>query len=385
MRDIHCHILPGVDDGAADLDESLAMLEAAKRAGVTRIVCTPHCRDPYFDYDKMWDAFELLRDNADGFPLQMGFEVNHRKLVELGIDAAEHLHFDGTNEFLLELSTHADAYAFREYENTIYDLQCRGYQVIIAHPERYRAVQKDVSVAERLVDMGFRAVKIRFSHEKTKDDIAIIETVRKAVGNKLEIMVDANQGTACERNNNSFPPIWSYNRALETAREMERLQCAWLEEPLWRYDFDGLARLNAAVDIPIAGGEINIGIPDFKLMLDKGCFDILQPNCTMSTGISYIRKIAALADSYGKIVNPHAYIPGMGVLQSMHLVASYTNFTWLEYPCDPPSLTPEVFQGVLKENYLVDKIDGCIPMPLNPGFGVDVDEELVKKYSILER
>ena len=147
MRDIHCHILPGVDDGAADLDESLAMLEAAKRAGVTRIVCTPHCRDPYFDYDKMWDAFELLRDNADGFPLQMGFEVNHRKLVELGIDAAEHLHFDGTNEFLLELSTHADAYAFREYENTIYDLQCRGYQVIIAHPERYRAVQKDVSVA----------------------------------------------------------------------------------------------------------------------------------------------------------------------------------------------------------------------------------------------
>lgn len=67
---------------------------------------------------------------------------------------AEHLHFDGTNEFLLELSTHADAYAFREYENTIYDLQCRGYQVIIAHPERYRAVQKDVSVAERLVDMG---------------------------------------------------------------------------------------------------------------------------------------------------------------------------------------------------------------------------------------
>lgn len=93
MRDIHCHILPGVDDGAADLDESLAMLEAAKRAGVTRIVCTPHCRDPYFDYDKMWDAFELLRDNADGFPLQMGFEVNHRKLVELGIDARGALAF----------------------------------------------------------------------------------------------------------------------------------------------------------------------------------------------------------------------------------------------------------------------------------------------------
>lgn len=60
----------------------------------------------------------------------------------------------GPTSFCSSFPTHADAYAFREYENTIYDLQCRGYQVIIAHPERYRAVQKDVSVAERLVDMG---------------------------------------------------------------------------------------------------------------------------------------------------------------------------------------------------------------------------------------
>ena len=47
LRDIHCHILPGVDDGAPDLASSLKMLEAAKEAGVTSIVCTPHCRDPY--------------------------------------------------------------------------------------------------------------------------------------------------------------------------------------------------------------------------------------------------------------------------------------------------------------------------------------------------
>ncbi len=52
MRDIHCHILPGVDDGSPDLEYSLAMLSAAREAGVTSIVCTPHCRDPYFDYDR---------------------------------------------------------------------------------------------------------------------------------------------------------------------------------------------------------------------------------------------------------------------------------------------------------------------------------------------
>lgn len=154
VRDIHCHILPGVDDGARDLDESLAMLEAAKQAGVTSIVCTPHCRDPYFDYDAMWDAYELLVAHADGFPLQMGFEVNHRKLMELGMQWAEYLHFDGSNEFLLELSSHCTARDFEEYERTIYELQGKGYDVIIAHPERYKAIQKDVSIAERLVRMG---------------------------------------------------------------------------------------------------------------------------------------------------------------------------------------------------------------------------------------
>lgn len=154
MRDIHSHILPGVDDGAADLDESLAMLEAAKEAGVTSIVCTPHCRDPYFDYDAMWDAYELLVAHADGFPLQMGFEVNHAKLMELGMQWAEYLHFDGSDEFLLELSSRCAPEDFREYERTIYELQGMGYDVIIAHPERYRAIQEDISIAERLVRMG---------------------------------------------------------------------------------------------------------------------------------------------------------------------------------------------------------------------------------------
>lgn len=154
MRDVHCHILPGVDDGARDLDESLAMLEAAKRAGVTSIVCTPHCRSPYFDYEAMWDAFRLLQAHAGGFPLQMGFEVNHRKLKELGMEWADYLHFDGSNEFLLELSTHAGELEFQEYERTIFELQGRGYQVIIAHPERYEAVQRDVEVARRLSRMG---------------------------------------------------------------------------------------------------------------------------------------------------------------------------------------------------------------------------------------
>ena len=154
MRDLHCHILPGVDDGAPTLKDSLEMLTAAKAAGITSITCTPHCRSPYFDYEAMWQAFYELEDAAEGFPLQMGFEVNHRKLMELGLEWAEVLHFDGSNEFLLELSTGAMPSHYADYERTIFALQGMGYEVIIAHPERYVAIQKDVGIARELVNMG---------------------------------------------------------------------------------------------------------------------------------------------------------------------------------------------------------------------------------------
>ena len=160
MRDLHCHILPGVDDGAEDLNESLAMFEAARRAGVTSITCTPHCRKPYFDYIPMWRAFRAFESAVhvidESFPLQMGFEVNYRKLMELGLGWAERLHFDGSNEFLLELSTNASPSRFGDYERTIFELQGLGYTVIIAHPERYVAIQRDISIAEELVHMGCR-------------------------------------------------------------------------------------------------------------------------------------------------------------------------------------------------------------------------------------
>ncbi len=159
MRDMHCHILPGVDDGARDLEASLAMLEAARAVGVTSIVCTPHARSPYFDYEKMVEAYGVFRDAAakaaPGVHVAMGFEVAHEKLIQLGVeDWAPYLRFAETPEFLLELDTACNAADFQDYERTIYTLQGMGLTVIIAHPERYHAIQKDIQIARNLVNMG---------------------------------------------------------------------------------------------------------------------------------------------------------------------------------------------------------------------------------------
>ena len=158
MRDMHCHILPGVDDGSESLEESFAMLKAAMSVGITEIVCTPHCRDPYFDWYSMWKSYERFATEAQrrgiGIPIRMGFEVNHSKLMELGYEWIERLAFADTDEFLLELDTRCKAHHFEQYKRTIFEIQGHGFQVIIAHPERYHAIQDDMSIAEELIDMG---------------------------------------------------------------------------------------------------------------------------------------------------------------------------------------------------------------------------------------
>lgn len=175
---MHCHILPGVDDGARDLNASLRMLEAARAVGVTSMVCTPHARSPYFDYEKMVAAYqEFSAAAAKAAPevhVAMGFEVAHRKLMQLGVEEwAPYLRFAETEEFLLELDTGCVAADFQEYERTIYTLQGMGFTVIIAHPERYRAIQKDIQIARNLVNMGCSS-----RHQPTSSPVAALAAKR---------------------------------------------------------------------------------------------------------------------------------------------------------------------------------------------------------------
>lgn len=154
MRDVHCHILPGVDDGSSSMDESLDMVQAAMRAGITAITCTPHCRDPWFDYEAMWEAFYALQSKISVIPmapkLSMGFEVNYKKLMELGTAAIDDLSCQ-TGDFLLELPTHTLP---SDWERIVFEIQGRGYQVIIAHPERYVPIQKDLDIARQFIEAG---------------------------------------------------------------------------------------------------------------------------------------------------------------------------------------------------------------------------------------
>ena len=88
-------------------------------------------------------------------------------------------------------------------------------------------------LAVQLKSQGWKAIKLRAHYQTLREDVRLVEAVRKAVSDDMEIMVDANQAQAF----GTWQPgvIWDFRRAVETARELERLNCVWLEEPRPRY------------------------------------------------------------------------------------------------------------------------------------------------------
>jgi len=155
MLDGHCHILYGMDDGAADREESIEMLIAAKAAGVTDIVATPHVNNLSFDFRLAEERKADLAEYAKhlGIRIQLGSEVSWRALSQLLTqDNPARYCREGTNEVLIDFNLKGEMP--RDMIKNIFALQRQGLQVIIAHPERYERVQKEVRIATEWLDMG---------------------------------------------------------------------------------------------------------------------------------------------------------------------------------------------------------------------------------------
>ena len=155
MFDIHCHILPGVDDGARTPAETSQMLIAARNAGIQHIVCTPHCRFDSFNKALIEQQFRAFSAHAAqvGIQATLGYEVHWKKLAELGMDKASELRNGDSNLFLLEFS---NSHLPVNWQRNVYSIQSQGLTVIVAHPERYKPVQDNLDIAYEMKDMGCR-------------------------------------------------------------------------------------------------------------------------------------------------------------------------------------------------------------------------------------
>ena len=243
-----------------------------------------------------------------------------------------------------------------------------------------RAPEQRVEDVHRMLADGYRAVKFRFHRQDPREDLKVVEAVRTAVGDRIAVMVDANQ--AGVEPGHGGHRTWGFPTALAIARELQGMNVTWLEEPLPRHDYDGLKRLRDKLDtLRIAGGEDNHGLHEFKLLIDRGCYDILQPDALLSEGVGQMRKIAALAEVAGLEVAPHTWGNGIGLMANLHLSAAIPNCPYLEFPHDPPSgWTAAARDQMLLEPLTIDS-DGCVRVPGRPGFGLVLDEERIARYT----
>ena len=174
-------------------------------------------------------------------------------------------------------------------------------------------------------------------------DLDNVRRMREALGPDIDIMIDVNMG-------------WSADVAIEMGRKFEQYDIYWLEEPVPADDFAGYQRIAAALDMRVVGGETHFTRYDLRPFFLNPCLPILQPD-PMRGGMTDLRKIATLADTWGITIAPHLF-PELNV----HLLASIPNGIWCENMgliddlwVDPPEIA-----------------DGFITAPERPGHGLSV-------------
>jgi len=226
-------------------------------------------------------------------------------------------------------------------------------------------------------ERGFTTAKLRVKNRELKDDIRQIEVVRKGMGDNFVLGVDANQGwlvTIVDK-----IPAWDLDRATEFAKACHANGIEWLEEPLDSRDYDGNAALKAVSDVKISGAELNYGWDEIKIMFEKDCFDIYQPDATFAGGISQVMQVIEACHKNRRAFSPHTWTNGIGFYIGWNMVLADTeNDLPLEYPLEEPSWVPEFREGII-EPIIPDKNAMLQPFT-RPGLGFEIDKRLLKKY-----
>lgn len=276
-------------------------------------------------------------------------------------------------------------------ENALFDLAARLagvplYKLLGGARDRIRVycsfgeslAVKDIGARRAALDArlaeGFTAFKLRSRSADYRADVELMEQARRHVGDDVELMIDCNQGW----NLSPLGAEWSYEDARRFCLAAEDLDFRWVEEPRYRYDHDGLARLAAEVEIPIAGGELNQGLHEFQVLLEHDCLDKLQPDVCLAGGTLMARKVAALCEARAKGFSPHTWTNGIGLLHNLHLACGVSNCEILEYPFEEPGWVPDA-----RDAMLVDPPrprDGVLEVPQGPGLGCDLDPDAMARF-----
>lgn len=215
------------------------------------------------------------------------------------------------------------------------------------------SVDELVELSKEYVDAGFDSVKIRVGLDP-QDDPTRIAAVRQAVGDRIRIMIDANERL-------SFPT------ALSLGRRLADYDIFWFEEPVVYTDRQSYVELGRHLPMPVVGGEHHCSAAEFVDYVTQRAFSIVQPNICMVGGVTEMIRIMHMAESHGVGFAPHLMTD-----LNVHLAASTPSTVYVEYF---PFLEP----------YTTNRLeitDGRALVPTAPGHGITFTDETFERYQI---
>ena len=211
-----------------------------------------------------------------------------------------------------------------------------------------------IDKAKAYVAQGFTAIKMQCAHLYDRhEDAANVRAMRDALGPTVDIMIDANMGLTADA-------------AILLGRQFQECDLYWLEEPVPCEDFAGYRRIAEALDLRIVGGESHFTRYDLRPFLEHPNLPILQPD-PMRGGLTELRKIATLADTWGMTLAPHLFPELM-----VQLMASIPNALVIEYVnwMDDAWVEP------------VLPVDGSYTAPERPGHGLVFRDDFVREFRV---
>lgn len=226
--------------------------------------------------------------------------------------------------------------------------------------------------AKRYKKEGYKAMKLRFGWGPVdgaagmQRNVALVRTVREAVGDEVDVMADAYMG-------------WTLDYAKRMLPLLEPFHLRWLEEPVIPDDAGGYAELKARGRIPIAGGEHEFTFHGFRDLLEARALDYIQFDTNRVGGISQARKISAVAEAYSVPVIPHA-----GQMHNYHVVMASLNSPMAEYfPLVDVEVGNELFWYIFDGEPRAK--DGFIDLDDNvPGLGLSIKPKALEEFEIIE-
>ena len=258
------------------------------------------------------------------------------------------------------------------------EIEVYGYGMMLRPENVDSLVSRFMDEASEIKEMGFKAVKMKVGLGP-KDDLRLIESVRRGVGDNYRFMVDANHG-------------YTTHDAFYVGRAMEEFDPYWFEEPVAPEDLNGYRELRAGLKVNISGGEAEFNRWGWRNLLESRGLDIAQPEVCALGGISEYLRVLALCHAHFTPVVNHVWGSAIAVATNLHLLAAMPPlpgglFPWepmLEYDTTHNRFMDDLLTESLEIKNQVKANSGTVSLPIGPGLGVTPKRDFLDSFRICD-